>query len=99
MSIFSINEGQSRGEHFHHTKVERFFVISGKVTFSFVNVISSETWEVTVDESDRLTVDSIPGWWHKVINVGRKEAKLLVWASENFEKSNPDTVILSGLKK
>ena len=37
ISFFSAHPGVTRGSHFHHTKNEKFLVISGKAIFKFKN--------------------------------------------------------------
>jgi len=92
VSFFSILPKKIRGNHYHNTKTEKFLVITGKVRFNFVNIITKKKFSILVEEKQNLVINTIPGWAHNVENVGSKSAKVLVWANEILDKKNPDTV-------
>jgi UDP-2-acetamido-2,6-beta-L-arabino-hexul-4-ose reductase len=92
ISFFSIRPQKFRGNHYHHTKTEKFVVITGKVRFNFVNVINKKKFSLLVSENNNLVVNTIPGWAHNIENTGSKTAKVLVWANEILDKKNPDTI-------
>lgn len=91
-SFLSINKEKVRGEHYHHSKTEKFFVISGKVKFTSKDILSEKITEIVVDENDNKIVDTIPGWTHQIENVGTKTAKIIIWANEIFDPNRPDTI-------
>ena len=37
-------------------------------------------------------VDTIPGFAHDITNIGDDELIVIVWANENFDHKNPDTI-------
>lgn len=90
-SFFTAKPGITRGGHFHHTKTEKFIVLSGSAKFRFQHIISKETYEILVDEKTPLIVDSIPGWAHDITNIGEDDLIVMLWANEIFDKSKPDT--------
>jgi UDP-2-acetamido-2,6-beta-L-arabino-hexul-4-ose reductase len=92
ISFFSIRPQKFRGNHYHHTKTEKFVVITGKVRFNFINVINKKKFSLLVSENNNLVVNTIPGWAHNIENTGSKTAKVLVWANEILDKKNPDTI-------
>jgi UDP-2-acetamido-2,6-beta-L-arabino-hexul-4-ose reductase len=92
VSFFSILPKKFRGNHYHHTKTEKFVVITGKVRFNFINVINKKSFSLLATENSNLVVNTIPGWAHNIENVGSKIAKVLVWANEILDKKNPDTI-------
>ena len=44
ISYFTVNPGKVRGNHFHHTKTEKFVVLSGKLDFNFKSIISDKVF-------------------------------------------------------
>ena len=92
ISFFSIRPQKFRGNHYHHTKTEKFLVITGKVRFNFVNVINKKRFSILASGNTNLVVNTIPGWAHNIENTGSKTAKVLVWANEILDKKNPDTI-------
>ncbi|MEZ9417310.1 capsular polysaccharide biosynthesis protein CapF, partial [Vibrio sp. 10N.286.49.E1] len=47
-SFFTAHQGITRGGHYHHTKTEKFLVISGKASFKFRHIITGESYELIV---------------------------------------------------
>ncbi len=91
IAYFTAHPGNTRGGHYHNTKSEKFVVIHGKAKFIFKNLKSGEKFETFADSKNLKVVDSIPGWIHNITNVGDQELKVILWSSEIFDKSNPDT--------
>jgi len=91
-SYFTAGPGITRGEHYHHTKVEQFLVIQGTARFRFRNIDSGATHELMVRGGAGHVVFSVPGWAHDVTNVGPDELVIMLWASEIFDRARPDTV-------
>jgi UDP-2-acetamido-2,6-beta-L-arabino-hexul-4-ose reductase len=91
-SYFTAKPGVTRGEHYHHSKTEKFLVITGTAVFRFRNVDTGETHEVVAVGGDGRIVETIPGWTHDVTNVGDGELAVMLWANEIFDRSRPDTV-------
>lgn len=91
VSFFSINKNQTRGSHYHDTKTEKFFLISGKVRFEFINIISKKKYTKLLNNKNKKVIFTIPGWSHKIKNVGNDKAIFAVWANEKFDINKPDT--------
>jgi UDP-2-acetamido-2,6-beta-L-arabino-hexul-4-ose reductase len=91
-SYFTAMPNVTRGGHYHHTKNEKFLVVKGTALFRFINLNSGEKYSLKVDAIDANVVESIPGWVHDVTNVGDGEMIVLLWASELFDRSQPDTI-------
>lgn len=86
--------GFSRGNHWHHTKIEKFLVIDGQAEIKFRNLGSKEvlTYKVT---GDKLRVIDVPaGYVHALKNVGKSDLLTLIWADEIFDPQHPDTYYL-----
>ena len=90
-SFFTVHPGVTRGSHYHHSKVEKFLVVSGVVKMYFRKLVTDETFEITLSKDKPQVVNSIPGWAHDITNVGITEAVVILWANEVFDKQKPDT--------
>jgi UDP-2-acetamido-2,6-beta-L-arabino-hexul-4-ose reductase len=90
-SYFTAHPGVTRGEHYHHTKTEKFLVIQGTAHFGFRHILSGETHERTVRGGDSEVVETVPGWTHNITNAGDDELVVLLWANEVFDRARPDT--------
>lgn len=91
-SYFTAHPGVTRGGHYHHTKTEKFLVIKGEALFRFRHLLSGELVELRTGSYTPEIVDTIPGWAHDITNVGDDELVVMVWANENFNQQQPDTV-------
>jgi len=86
--------GITRGNHWHHTKVEKFLVIQGQATIKFRSLSTNEAIEYPVS-SNKLEVVDIPvGYTHSITNTGDNELITLFWAGEPFNAEKPDTYYL-----
>jgi len=91
--------GITRGNHFHHTKAEKFLVLEGEAVIRFRKIQSSgsensrlpEVIEYQVSGKDFRVLDIPPGYTHNIENIGDTELITLFWASEIFDPEEPDT--------
>jgi UDP-2-acetamido-2,6-beta-L-arabino-hexul-4-ose reductase len=83
--------GVTRGNHYHNSKVEKFFVVEGKGVIRFRSVLNSEVLEYPVDGRDFRVVDIPPGYTHSIENVGEGEMIVLFWTGEIFDAQRPET--------
>lgn len=90
-SFFIAHPGMKRGEHYHHTKTEKFLVIRGDALFRFKNIITEESVEIRVSGNIPEIVDTIPGWAHDITNIGKEDLIVMLWANEIFNVESPDT--------
>jgi UDP-2-acetamido-2,6-beta-L-arabino-hexul-4-ose reductase len=93
-SYFTAGEGITRGGHYHHTKAEKFLVISGTARFGFRHIVTGEKLELTVRGGEGRIVETIPGWTHDITNIGNGELVVMLWANEVFDRDRPDTVAM-----
>ena len=94
MFVSRTKPGITRGNHYHHTKVEKFFVVDGKGVIRFRSIIGNEVFEYPVDGKDFRVVDIPPGYTHSIENVGNSDMIVLFWASEIFDPERADTYFL-----
>ncbi len=91
-SYFVAHPGVTRGDHYHHSKTEKFLVIAGKAHFGFRHVLSGERHELIVEGGQGRIVETIPGWTHNISNIGKEDLVVMLWANEIFDRERPDTI-------
>ncbi|MEF3302276.1 polysaccharide biosynthesis C-terminal domain-containing protein [Paenibacillus sp. GYB003] len=87
-------KGIVRGNHYHHTKVEKFCVINGRAVIKFRNVFEEDVLSYEVSGDDIQVVDIPPGYTHSIENMSDGELIVLFWANEIFDPQSPDTYLL-----
>ncbi|MEG0034900.1 MAG: capsular polysaccharide biosynthesis protein CapF, partial [Bacilli bacterium] len=94
---FSVNiskPGITKGNHWHHTKNEKFLVVSGNGVIRFRRIDSLEIIEYFVS-GEKLEVIDIPvGYTHNIENIGDTDLVTVMWCNEIFDKDKPDTFYL-----
>ena len=91
VSINISHPGIVKGNHWHHTKNEKFLVVKGEGVIRFRNIFSKEVIEYHVS-GDKLEVVDIPcGYTHNIENVGTEDMVTVMWANEAFDPDHPDT--------
>lgn len=90
-SYFTAHPGITRGEHYHHSKTEKFLVIKGTARFAFRHIISGERCELVTKGGEARIVETVPGWTHNITNIGDDEMIVMLWANEIFDQQKPDT--------
>ncbi len=86
--------GITRGNHYHHMKSEKFFVLEGSGLIRMRNIGESKVEQYLVRGDGYRVVDIPPGYTHSITNVGSKELVTLFWSSEVFDPDHPDTYFL-----
>lgn len=98
---FSINvskPGMTKGQHWHHTKMEIFLVVSGHGLIQERrigldedgNLYPVREYEVSGDKLQ--CVYMLPGYTHNIINLSDTENLVTVmWANEIFDTEHPET--------
>jgi len=90
-SYFTAHPGVTRGGHYHHTKNEKFLVVSGIARFGFRHIVTDEYCELFVTGEVPQVVETVPGWAHDITNTGDVPLVVLLWANETFDQNRPDT--------
>jgi UDP-2-acetamido-2,6-beta-L-arabino-hexul-4-ose reductase len=86
--------GITRGNHYHHTKTEKFFVVEGDGLIRMRAIQGEAIEEYSVTGRAYEVIDIPPGFTHSITNVGTGEMVTLFWASEIFDPNRPDTFYL-----
>ncbi len=93
---FSVNISKphiTKGNHWHHTKCEKFIVVSGKgaIRFRKIGEPEAEVIEYIVSGEKIEVVDIPAGYTHNIENLGDTDMVTLMWANERFDPERPDT--------
>ncbi|MBU5343515.1 capsular polysaccharide biosynthesis protein CapF [Caldifermentibacillus hisashii] len=94
VSVNISKPGITKGNHWHHTKNEKFLVVSGRGVIRFRKLNSNDVIEYYVSEEKLEVVDIPPGYTHNIENLGDKDMVTIMWANEPFDPENPDTYFL-----
>ncbi|WP_079528161.1 polysaccharide biosynthesis C-terminal domain-containing protein [Halobacillus hunanensis] len=94
VSVNVSKPGITKGNHWHHTKNEKFLVVSGEGLIRFRKIGSDDIIEYRVN-GDKLEVVDIPtGYTHSIVNVGETNLVTVMWANETLDPNHPDTYFL-----
>jgi len=92
VSVNISKPGITKGNHWHHSKNEKFLVVSGKGLIRFRKIGASEIIEYYVS-GDKLEVVDIPtGYTHSIVNIGDNDLVTIMWCNECFNPDKPDTI-------
>lgn len=91
---FSVNiskPGITKGNHWHHTKNEKFVVVSGNGLIQFRKMGDDAIIEYHVSGEKMEVIDIPTGYTHNIINEGENDLVTFMWCNECFDKEKPDT--------
>ena len=92
MIVNRIKPGITKGNHYHHSKNEKFIVLEGEGEIRFRKHEETEVTTVKVSGDKLTSVDIPPGYTHSIVNTGDKDMVVLMWSNEIFDPQNPDTI-------
>lgn len=91
---FSVNiskPGVIKGNHWHHTKNEKFLVVSGNGVIRFRKLGEENICEYFVSGEKLEIVDVPVGYTHNIENLGNTDMITFMWCNECFNPEKPDT--------
>ncbi|MCM2590896.1 NAD-dependent epimerase/dehydratase family protein [Rossellomorea marisflavi] len=91
VSINISKPGITKGNHWHHTKNEKFLVVSGEGLIRFRNMDTNEVIEYKVTGLNLQVLDIPVGYTHSIINIGECDLITVMWANECFNPIKSDT--------
>ena len=94
VSINVAKPGIVKGNHWHHSKNEKFLVVSGKAVIRFRNIHDEKIIEYVVSAENLEVVDIPCGYTHNIENIGDSDLVTLMWANEQLDPNKPDTFFL-----
>ncbi len=92
MSVNISKPGITKGQHWHHTKNEKFVVVKGHGLIQLRKEGTDEILNFEVSGDKIQVVEMIPGYTHNIINLSDTEDLVtLMWCNEPFDPQHPDT--------
>jgi UDP-2-acetamido-2,6-beta-L-arabino-hexul-4-ose reductase len=91
VSVNISKPGITKGNHWHHTKNEKFIVVSGRGVIRFRKIGEKDVIEYPVSGDEIRAVDIPTGYTHNITNTGDTDMITVMWASECFDPGHPDT--------
>lgn len=92
---FSVNiskPGVTKGQHWHHTKNEKFVVVSGHGLIQLRKIGTEDVVSFEVSGGRMEVVEMIPGYTHNIVNLSETEDLVtFMWCNECFDPARPDT--------
>lgn len=94
VSINVSKPGITKGQHWHHSKNEKFLVVKGNGLIRFRKVGEDKVIEYPVNGEVLEVVDIPTGYTHSIVNTGEEEMVTVMWVNEPFDPDNTDTYYL-----
>ncbi|MBN7774069.1 NAD-dependent epimerase/dehydratase family protein [Clostridium aminobutyricum] len=101
VSVNISKPGITKGNHWHHTKTEKFLVVSGQGIIRFRKLVTDDCTEEEqqileyyVSGEKLEVIDIPPGYTHNITNIGTSDLVTIMWANESFNQDKPDTYFL-----
>lgn len=91
VSVNVIKPGIVKGNHYHNSKTEKYVVVSGHCLIRFRKVGTDKVITYEATDKEMKVIDIPAGYVHNIENIGDKDAAVLMWADELFNKDNDDT--------
>ena len=81
----------TKGNHWHHSKNEKYIVVKGRASIRFRKVGDDKVIEYFADGENLKVVDIPTGYVHCIENIGEGDLVTIMWANEPFNPDKPDT--------
>jgi UDP-2-acetamido-2,6-beta-L-arabino-hexul-4-ose reductase len=94
VSVNISKPGITKGNHWHHTKNEKFLVVSGIGVIRFRKIGTDTILEYYVSGEELEVVDIPVGYTHNIENLGEADMVTVMWVNEAFDKEKSDTFFL-----
>ena len=91
VSVNVTKPGIVKGNHWHHTKNEKFLVVKGQGVIRIRKIGETDIYTYAVN-GDKLEVVDIPtGYTHNIENTGTDDMVTIMWCNECYDPEYPDT--------
>ena len=94
VSVNITKPGITKGNHWHHSKNEKFIVVKGEAMICLRKLDSDAVLDYKVNGDQIQVVDIPPGYTHSITNIGEDDLVTVMWANEIFDPEDPDTYYL-----
>lgn len=89
--ISTTKPGQTRGEHYHTRKIERFCVVHGKATIRLRPILGTNIQSFDVRGEEPVFIDMPTFVAHNITNTGNTELTTAFWCNEILDLKDTDT--------
>lgn len=90
VSVNHIKSDATKGNHYHHTKNEKFLVVKGKVEIKFRKLGEEKILKYVIADSEMIVVDIPCGYTHSIRAIDG-DAVVIMWANSVFDPNDLDT--------
>lgn len=91
VSINICKPGITKGNHWHHTKNEKFLVVSGTGVIRLRKIDEDEILVYHVSGEKLQVIDIPPGYTHNIENLSNADMVTVMWVNEQYDSNRPDT--------
>lgn len=91
ISVNVSKPGITKGNHYHHTKNEKYLVVHGECVIKFRKIGTDKVISYHVSDKKMEVVDIPCGYTHNITNVGKDDSVTIMWANELYDPEHPDT--------
>jgi len=92
ISVNVSKPGITKGNHYHHTKTEKYLVVSGTCEIKFRKIGTHDIITYVCSDKEMKVVDIPPGYTHSIKNIGKTDSVTIMWANELYDPDHPDTI-------
>src|SRR5690625_7348430 len=82
VSVNIYKPGITKGNHWHHTKNEKFLVVSGQGVIRFREVNTDEVIEYYVSDEKLEVIDIQVGYTDNIENLGKTDMITIIWVNQ-----------------
>ena len=91
ISVNVSKPGITKGNHYHHTKNEKYLVVHGECIIKFRKIGTDKVFSYRASNKKMEVVDIPCGYTHSITNVGKDDSVTIMWANELYDPEHPDT--------
>jgi len=86
--------GIVKGGHYHHTKHEKYLVVSGKAIVRLRSILDDKVFTYELSPKPIRYIHIPPGYTHEIVAQGKTNSKTLMWSNELYDETKPDTHVM-----
>lgn len=91
ISVNITKPGITKGNHWHNSKTEKFFVVMGNALIRMRKLGDTTINEYKVSGNEITSTDILPGYIHNITNIGDNDLITVLWSNEIYNADFPDT--------
>lgn len=84
ISLLTLKTGEIYGDHWHHTLIEKYIILSGKARIMLRSILKDNPYTHDISAIESIIVP--PAYTLQITNIGDTDLVILLWASEDSPK-------------